>query len=212
MSRIVDEGNAFWENEKKNLPEKAVTLIEEGIAYMESDAFVLNPIPSGTPAPSFSLLSHTGERIESSKLYAESSVVLFFYRGEWCPFCNLQLKAYMEQISEFEALGAKLVAVSPERPDYSLTTVEKSGVSFDILHDENNALAKDFGVAASVPKEHVDALAIFDIDLTDRHGTELAELPTPGVFVIKEGVVTECFFDYNYRVRAEVEDILKALR
>ncbi len=211
MSDINKQGQALWAREKEKLDAGVVKNIEEGIVFLESEDFKITPLTKGESAPTFELQSHTGERLKGAELYAASTVVLFFYRGQWCPFCNLQLKAYMDQIQAFQAKNARLIAVSPELPDYSKQAVEENGVEFDVLFDKDNGLAKQFGVAADVPEAHVAALSHFDLALTERHGSTQWELPIPGVFIIKQGIVSDVLIDVNYRKRPEVEDILPLL-
>ena len=211
MSNINQQGEELWSRAEKNMPGHIVKHINDGISYLTSDDFKLSPIGPGTYAPEFSLQSFDGTVVTGSEEYAKGTVILFFYRGQWCPFCNLQLRAYADQLNEFEAKGARLIAVSPELPDFTKKAVEENGVTYPILFDENNELGKRFGIAAEVPADHIEALKALDLPLTERNGVTQWELPAPAVFIIKQEKISSALIETNYRQRAEVEDILELI-
>ena len=107
--------------------------------------------------PDFELSDATGNTVNFKDLLAEGPVVLTFYRGGWCPYCNIQLRAYQENLDQFQALGANLVAISPEKPDNSLETAEKNELEFTVLSDVGNEVADKFGLRYEIFKQHRDA-------------------------------------------------------
>jgi peroxiredoxin len=139
-------------------------------------------------------------------------VILAFYRGGWCPYCDLQLRAYQSGLPTVIQLGARLIAVSPQLPDGSLSTAEKDRLEFDVLSDVGNGVARSFGLVYSLPEELREALRSNGKDLTRINGDESWELPVPATFVIApDRRVMLAHVDVDYRRRLAPEDIIAAL-
>lgn len=164
--------------------------------------------------PGANLPNVSGESIQLYKLLAEGPVVLTFYRGGWCPYCSIALRGLQRELKEFRALGAELVAISPELPDNSLTTSEKNGIEFQVLSDTGNKVAAMLGVAVPVSKEVQGVYRGFGNALDLINGVSGAEsLPAPSTFVIgKDKIVRLAFVDADYTKRLDPLDALKALR
>ena len=163
--------------------------------------------------PSFSLSSATGRVVYSENLLKEGPVVISFYRGGWCPYCNLELKALQNILPEIEKHGGSLLAVSPELPDNSLSTQEKNELEFPVLSDTDNLVARSFGLEIDVPDLIVKlSKDLWELDLTKLNGTEKHILPVPATYVVgSDGLVKYAFVDADYTKRAEPAEILKAL-
>lgn len=173
-----------------------------------------NALPVGSQAPQFALPDATGEIVQLETLLAQGAVVVTFYRGGWCPYCNLELKALQDQLDTIHSLGAELVAISPQMPDESLSQTEKTGLSFPVLSDQDAEVAKQFGVAWEVPEvllTHMKEDRKLDlVNINNGNGTVL---PIPATFVLnQQGDVVWLFADVDYRRRAEPEEILAALK
>lgn len=168
---------------------------------------------TGQTAPNFTLSDAQGKPKSLKELLKNGSVILTFYRGGWCPYCNLQLRAYQKVLPEFEQLGATLVAISPEQPDSSLSTTQKNSLKFEILSDPNNLVAKSYGIVFKLPQPLVELYEKFGIDLKTSQGNSANELPIPATYVIdKNGKITYAFLDVDYKKRAEPSEIIQALR
>ena len=168
---------------------------------------------AGAKAPDFALPDASGAEVRLSEILAEGPVVLTWYRGGWCPYCNIQLAAYQKILPQIEELGAKLVAVSPELPDKSLSTAEKGGLRFSVLSDVNLVVARDYGLVFELTPE-VEALYGEILDIKEFHGAEAAtnELPLAATYgIAKDGTVAWAFLDADYTKRAEPRDIIDAL-
>ena len=111
-------------------------------------------------------------------------VVVTFYRGGWCPYCNIQLRAYQAVQPQMVALGARLVAISPQLPDRSLSTAETNELTFDVLSDVGNGVARSFGLVYALPEELREALRSNNKALPGINGDESWELPVPATYVI----------------------------
>lgn len=175
-------------------------------------------VASGAPkpgdrAPDFTLPNAAGEQVSLHDVLARGPAVVAFYRGIWCPYCNVALRSLQEALPEIKALGADLVMISPQTPDSSLTTKEKFELKFEVLSDAGNKVAKDYGLVFTITGEVQTLYHDLDIPLPRFNGDESWELPTPGTFVLdRDGRITWSFVDANYVNRAEPADILEALR
>jgi peroxiredoxin len=170
-------------------------------------------LKAGDLAPDFVLPDALGGQVRLSTLLAKGNVVLSFYRGGWCPYCNLELRALQLALPAFLQLGATLVAVSPQTPDASLSTAEKNALAFPVLSDANSRVARAFGVAFDLSDELRPIYARFGHALPDVNGDASWQLPIPATYVIgRDGVITLAFVDVDYRNRLEPADIVATLR
>jgi len=194
-------------------PEGRVALYEAKIAELMAEFARRDPAKVGDQAPDFTLPDAQGGQVSLTDLLREGPVVLTFYRGGWCPYCNLQLRAYQDFMAGFQALGARLVAVSPQTPDNSLSTAEANALSFDVLSDVGNHVARDYGLAYTLPVELQEALTSVNKILPDINGDGEWDLPVPATFVIDgDGRIALAHLDIDYRERLDPEDIVAALK
>lgn len=139
--------------------------------------------------------------------------VLGFYRGGWCPYCNMELNALQKVLSEIEQAGAKLVAISPEVPDHSLATMEKNELTFDVLYDEGNRVAKTFGLVFELPEVLRPLYDELGIDIIGHNGDNSFQLPMPATYIIsQQGEILYHFIDADYTKRSEPAEIIEKLR
>ncbi len=167
----------------------------------------------GDRAPDFNLPDTRGGYVRLKDLLAAGPVVLSFYRGGWCPYCNLELRALQQVLPEITRLGAKLVAVSPQTPDETLSTTEKNALSFSVLSDIGSTAAKSFGIAYDLAEELRPLYARSGHALPEKNGDGSWLLPIPATYVIDtDGTVALAFVDVDYRNRLEPAEILAALQ
>ncbi|AZQ83306.1 AhpC/TSA family protein [Colwellia sp. Arc7-635] len=179
-----------------------------------------NALKLGQQVASFILPNQKDESVSLTDLLAKGPVVVTFYRGSWCPYCNLQLRALQARLSEIHDLGAQLVAISPEVPDGSLDTDEISNMAFNVLSDQDSKVAAQYGVAWEVPAffiEHMKVDRGLDLNVVNNITSDNVKsstiLPIPATFVISsDGTVTWRYVDVDYRTRSEPEDIITALK
>ena len=165
----------------------------------------------GDQAPDFSLSNATGQSIRLSEYLAKGPVVLTWYRGGWCPYCNITLRQLQLELPNFQAKGANLIALTPELPDKSLSTQEKHALEFEVLSDVGNEVARAYGIVFKLTEE-VGEMYQNAFDLHAYNGDESKELPLAATYVIDvEGNIQYAFLDAEYRNRAEPSDILKIL-
>jgi peroxiredoxin len=169
----------------------------------------------GQSVSDFTLPDAFGNQVSLKTLLAKGPVVVSFYRGEWCPFCNLELRALQAVLPEMEKLGATLIAISPERPDHGVIATDKSKLTFPVLSDFGNKVARQFGIVFQVGQELREMMkSFFKNDIAVRNGEDSWELPVPATYVIdKAGVIRFAHVDVDFMTgRAEPEAVLAALR
>jgi peroxiredoxin len=170
-------------------------------------------IGPGDRVADFTLPDPGGRSVSLTSILEAGPVALTFYRGGWCPYCNIQLRAYQAILPELTALGARLVAISPQRAEGSLATSEANGLTFDVLSDVGNVVARAFGLVWSLPEELRAALRSNNKALPEINGDESWELPVPATYVIaRDGRVALAAVDVDYRKRLEPDAILASLR
>lgn len=187
---------------------------DKAIADLVSQQISARARKIGDVAPDFSLPDARGHQVTLSQLRSAGPVILSFYRGAWCPFCNLELRGLQRALPEFQTLGASLVATSPQLPDSSLTRQEKHSLEFPVLSDVGNKVAKQYGIVFRVPDELLDVFQRRGVDLGSFNGQEgKNELPLPATFIVdSEGKVCAAFVQEDHTVRLDPEEITTTLR
>ncbi len=183
----------------------------EGIQSVIDHQIVENALQVGDNAPDFSLTNADGNIVTLYETLEKGPVILMWYRGGWCPYCNITLHYMQENLVNFEKYGANLLALTPELPDSSLSTKEKNELAFEVLSDLNNEVAKEYNVVFKLT-EDVAELYEKGFGLSQYNGNADNELPLAATYLIgKDKVIKYAFLDSDYRNRAEPSEILKAL-
>lgn len=186
-----------------------------GIELVESSGVLQMAKQVGDIAPDFALNSADGQYISLKDRLKYGPVVLLWYRGEWCPYCNIQLQEYQQYLRAFESAGATLIAISPQAHQYTISTKDKNALGFYVLSDSKSQVAERYGIAFRLPtvvQKHFEGR----IDLDTFNSDDSRRLPLSATYVIdKDGMITYAFIDADYRKRAEpsvVLDEVKKLR
>jgi peroxiredoxin len=204
---------AFRAEFERTAPAGRVALYEAKIEELRATFPITDVLAIGQQAPDFSLPNASGQRVSLSEVLSEGHAVVVFYRGGWCPYCNIQLRAYQRLLPQLTQLGARLVAISPQLPDASLSTSERNDLDFAVLSDAGNGVARSFGLVYSLPEELRQALRSVDKALPGINGDDSWELPVPATFVIaKDGRTVFSHVDIDYRSRCEPDVVLSSLR
>ena len=164
-------------------------------------------------APDFALKDQQGNSVKLKDVLRNGPVVLVFYRGHWCPYCNKHLKKLEDSLQLIKNKGAQLIAVTPEKPENIAKTVEKTKAEYLIVYDGDMKIMKAYDVAYSVDEKTIARYKRADIDLGENNGQKNGVyLPVPAVYIIsKSGTVVYRFFDADYKKRPTVKEILENL-
>lgn len=166
----------------------------------------------GDVAPDFFLKDPKGNSVSLKAALKNGPVVLNFYRGGWCPFCNLELNALQRALPKFKEAGAQLIAISPESPDNSLSTIEKHKLAFSVLSDTGSHVARQYGIIYQVPDYLIPVYEKFGVDIKLHNASDKLELPLPATYVINTNQqIIYAFAHEDYTVRADIKDILETL-
>jgi len=166
----------------------------------------------GSKAPDFKAKDQNGNEVRLKDLLKKGKVVLVFYRGQWCPYCNRELSRIQDSIQLIKDKGAIVLAVSPEKQESITATVEKTKAEYPVLYDEGLKIMKAYDVEFEVPENTITRYRNANIDIEKNNGANGKYLPVPAVYIIdKESTVTYRFFDSDYKKRPWVKDLLNNL-
>ena len=209
MNTLKDAIAAYEVMKGEKVPADTLAVMNQATVNLVATEIDKQTLKTGDKVPAFSLPNQNNE----VKSLPESLVVLSFYRGGWCPYCNFELGALQKLVPEFEAAGARLIAITPENPDHSMSTKEKNELTFEILSDEGNKVAKQFGLVFTLPTEIQSIYNTFGIDVNKHNGDDTFELPIPATYVINSaGEIVYHFVNSDYTQRSEPSDVLAAVK
>ena len=192
-------------------PEKAKSY-QDGIDTVAASGILDRALHVGDKAPDFELKTPEGKKVQLSELLKSGPVIVTWYRGGWCPYCNLALLALQKALPDIQAAGGQLVALNPELDSYTAETIGKNHFGFDVLSDPGNKVAREYGIVFKMTPDV--AAAMRDNAKTNiRNGDESDELPLAASYVIaQDGTITYAFLDADYRNRAEPSDLVQAVQ
>jgi len=166
----------------------------------------------GDTAPEFSGINQLDKEIHLNEALKTGPVVIFFYRGEWCPYCNRQLKLLQDSLKFITDKGATVIAITPENSSNRSKTIEKTKASFNIISDEHSKIMHAYKVAFQLDEKTTEAYKGYGIILPERNDTNGSDLPVPAVYIVnKEGKITYRYFNQDYTRRASVKEIVAHL-
>lgn len=197
----------------KQAPQEAAELMGQKTAELENSGIVDKSLKVGDKAPDFELPDPLGNTVKLSELLTNGPVVINFYRGEWCPYCNLEIRAFQQMLPDFQAAGAQVIAISPEQPNNSLTIQEKHDLKFPVLSDIGNKVASKYGLVFTLAAELQPLYKSFGLDIPARNGDDSYELPIPATYIIDgSSVVRYAYANADYTKRAEPAEVLAAAK
>lgn len=214
---LADQIQNYMQQQSKN--KKAGKFSAEDKAIMENAAADLakampNPgLKVGEKAPDFSLPNAYGKQVKLSSLLKNGPVIINFYRGAWCPFCNIELRALKQNLSQFKKYGATLISITPQTPDKSLAQVKKAKFPFDILSDLDSSIIKKYKLFFTLPPKLINVYKKLGLDIETFNGKGRNELPVPGTYVVdKKGIIRAVYANTDYTKRMEPQAIIDALK
>lgn len=198
----------------ERLPSEVVEVFDQSVQDFLAEGIPADSISAGDRLEPFTLDDANGTPVSLEQIVSSGPAVIVFYRGGWCPYCNLALRTYQrELLPQLGNFGARLVAISPQTPDQSLSTAEKAGLEFTVLSDPGSRLAQRIGIAFQQADEVLAAQHKLGLDLTQVNAEGATHLPRPTVLVVDQDRTVR-FVDVqpDYTARTEVADIVTALK
>lgn len=166
----------------------------------------------GSRAPDFKAKDQDGKDVRLKDFLKKGKVVLVFYRGYWCPYCNRELARLQDSLSQIQEKGATVIAVSPEKPENISQTIEKTKASYPVIFDEGMKIMKAYDVEFELEETTLARYRSSGLDIEKNNGTNGKFLPVPAVYIIdKESTVTYRFFDADYKKRPSIAELLRNL-
>ena len=208
MSKMLqaksNESQQKFSDEKKKI-------YADGIESVAKSGVLENALNIGDKAVNFTLKNSTGKAVSLFDELKKGPVILTWYRGGWCPYCNINLRFLQERLPDFKAAGASLFALTPELPDKSLSTSEKHSLEFEVLSDIGNAVGRRYGLIYKLT-DGVAEIYNKSFDMNAYNGDKSNELPLAATYVIDtDGIIKYAYLDADYKKRAEPDDIIEAL-
>lgn len=210
---IREQSDQLKEAAGEHLPADVLAVFDRSIQGFRDQGIPAGAIRPAQRLAPFTLDDATGTPISLDQLVSAGPVVLVFYRGGWCPYCNLALRTYQQELlPRLGAFGARLAAVSPQSPDESLSTAEKAELAFTVLSDTGNRVAEQLGIVFQQVDEVLAAQRRLGLDLTEVNAEGSTRLPRPTVLIVDQDRIVR-FVDVqpDYTARTEVADIIAAL-
>jgi len=212
MGALKDEIDAYNAAKQKKVPAEILTIMAEATEELKRSGIEDRALKTGDTMPDFELPNQHGERRRLSDYLAESPVVLNIYRGGWCPYCNMEMKALHDALPEIESRGARLVGMSPETPDKAMSTAERHEIAIDILSDAGNKVSEQIGLVFELPQALRPIYEKFGTDLAAYNGDDSFKLPVPATYIIgQDGVIVFDFVNADYTLRLEPSEIVAKL-
>ncbi|MFZ0370809.1 MAG: peroxiredoxin-like family protein [Halobacillus sp.] len=211
-TEMKERYNEYIEKFKATAPGDVQEKMKQAIQELEqsSDGKGLS---EGKKAPNFNLPDAKGNSIELYKQLEEGPVILTFYRGGWCPYCNMELRAYQEILGDIHDSGGELIAISPEQPDHSLSTTEKNDLQFHVVSDVGNETANQYNLVYQLPDYLVDVYKEKGLRVDEHNGDETWTLPVSATYVIdQDGTIVYEYTKEDYKDRAEPSEVLEQLK
>ncbi|WP_026977540.1 peroxiredoxin-like family protein [Flavobacterium tegetincola] len=197
---------------EKKAPEDKKKIYAEGLQALAESDLIKNALQVGDIAVNFTLKNAAGKNITLYDALKNGTVILMWYRGGWCPYCNMTLHHMQKALPDFKKNGASLLALTPEVPDNSISTKEKNELEFEVLSDLDNTVARKYNVVFKLTDD-VAASYEASFGLSSYNGNKNAELPLAATYIIgQDKIIKYAFLDIDYRNRAEPKDLIRFLK
>jgi peroxiredoxin len=213
MPTIREQSDQVKAASAERLPAEVREVFDRSIEKYLAQGIPAGAVKAGDQLESFTLDDATGTAVSLAQVVGAGPAVIVFYRGGWCPNCNVALRTYQQELlPELDAFGTRLVAISPQDPDQSLSTAEKAGLAFTVLSDPGSRVARDIGIAFQQPDDVLAAQRQLGLDLAQVNAQGSTWLPRPTVLIVAQDRTVR-FIDVqpDYTARTEVADIIAAL-
>ncbi|ELK48717.1 AhpC/TSA family protein [Bacillus sp. SB49] len=202
----------YIENFKQNTSKEVQDKMRNAIDELENSEEG-NGLSEGEKAPDFTLPDAKGGQVQLSEQLKFGPVIVTFYRGGWCPYCNMELRAYQEILDDIHKEGAQLIAISPQTPDQSMTTQEKNDLQYHVLSDVGNKAARQFNLVYKLPDYLVEVYKDKGLNVDKHNGDDSWTLPVSATYIIDtDGSIVYEYTKSDYKDRAEPSEVLQELK
>jgi peroxiredoxin len=210
LKEQLAEYRAGW---YKRVPPERQAIMQRHIEQLRTGAIARTTLKVGEGAQAIVLKNAKGETVDVADLLKKGPVIVTFYRGGWCPYCNLELKAYQEVLPEIVAAGAALVAINPEKPDDTLSTAEKNALAFEVLSDVGQNVGRAFGLVYEFTEEPQNRVPRIQSGYSGPHrfARRMGDASIGNLCYRCDGTIIYAYTDPDYRDRADPRDVLKVL-
>lgn len=197
----------------ERMPQSIIKVFTDSIAEIRKNQLQEKALQVEDFIPDMNLQSIHGEKTLLSDLQRTEFLILNFYRGGWCPYCNMELREYEKLQKTFNELGIDVIGISAENPELANTTVNKNALSFPVLTDVDAQLMKAIGIVFQLDEASKKEFENFNMDFTKIHGNNNFELPVPAIYVMnKEMEVVFVHFEEDYMTRLEPTELLNIMK
>lgn len=213
MAKLANRLAALRAKYGSMLKPEIAAQMDRQIEELRTDGTVDKILKPGQKAPSFRLRDQFGKQVSSTELLAKGPLVVSFFRGTWCPYCNEEIQALADAYPEFREVGAELVVITPQSAENAKPYRDEHPVPFHVLVDEDMSISNAFGLTYTMP-EYLLTLykTVFRNDLSIINASGTWQLPIPARFVITpDGIIADVETDPDYRYRPDPSDTLAAL-
>lgn len=209
MRREFDE---YIKKFKASKPEEIQQKMQDAITELEASDEGKG-LKKGAKAPNFTLPDASGKSVELYDHLKQGPVILTFYRGNWCPYCNMELRAYQQIIGEIHGAGAELLAISPQTPDHSMSVQEKHDLEYKVLSDVGNKVSSKFNLVYQLPEYLVEIYKDNKLDVDKYNGDDEWTLPVSATYIISsDGTIVYEYTKADYKDRVEPSKVLEELK
>ncbi|TPN84740.1 peroxiredoxin-like family protein [Aquimarina algicola] len=210
---LTEQLQQFRDATMTRMPKSIIQTFKNDIKEINASRLKENALQKGDIIPDFSLTDNQGNKILLREMVQSEFLILNFYRGGWCPYCNLELQEYERLKDDFKKAGADIIAISAEVEEFATQTTQKNSLSFPVLTDKDAQFMKAIGIVFQLNEQTKKDYAGFGMDFTKIHGNENYELPVPAVYVIdKNREIVFVHFEADYMTRIEPKQILTILK
>ena len=213
MSTLKDAIDRYNEQKIQRVPSEILHAMAQATAELKTSGIEQRAVHIGDQMPDFELPNQYHERRRFTDYLQKSPVVLNIYRGGWCPYCNLEMKALHQALPQIEALGAQLVGMAPETPDKARATAQSHQINIDILSDADNQVAERLGLVFTLPDYLRPLYENLGIDIPAYNGEASFKLPVPATYIVQQdGLIAHAFVNADYTQRLEPAEIVAHLQ
>jgi peroxiredoxin len=211
--KFTDQLNSLTTDVLAKASNEYASAVEATRKVIQDSGLLRSALQAGQVFPSFSLPDANGSIVSASELLKGGPLVVAFYRGSWCPFCDLELNALQLALPEIKAQGGSLAAISPQRPEQSAETARHSQLNFHLLFDRQNLFARELGLVYRLPAAMQTELQKTGLQLPTINGDDSWELPIPATYLVgQDGVIVDAFLDADFYHRKDPQELIEELR